>query len=205
MRVALAEGSEFSPGLEQLDEVGRVGMVDRRRRCGRHRTQHHTDSCEAVQKARISLCITGGERRDTGAGAGAIVPEDQRAAVPRRRADVGGRPDDSEPMPIEGERTHEEGSIAAAWASVGPRKPGVIASVRAQPPTRSLRSRTSTVRPARARRVAVTRPFTPAPTTTTSWFTMTFVVLRSAFVVLFRSTFVVRRSSFGTPFERPSI
>ena len=44
------------------------------------------------------------------------------------------------------------GSIAAACASVGQRKPGAISSVVAQPPTRSPRSRTSGFRPAFARR-----------------------------------------------------
>src|SRR3954470_6261690 len=56
------------------------------------------------------------------------------------------------------------GSIAAECASVGHLNPGAISSVRAQPPARSLRSRTVTFKPDRASSVAVTRPLMPAPT-----------------------------------------
>ena len=60
------------------------------------------------------------------------------------------------------------GSIAAVCASVGHVNPGAISPVRAHPPIRSLCSRTIVFSPAFASSVAVTRPFTPPPMTTTS-------------------------------------
>ena len=63
------------------------------------------------------------------------------------------------------------GSIAAACASVGQRKPGAISEVIAQPPTRSARSSTSGFRPPFARNAAVMRPLWPAPMMTTSCIT----------------------------------
>src|SRR5262245_55695469 len=49
-------------------------------------------------------------------------------------------------------------------------KPGKASSVTAAPPTRWRRSRTSTLRPARARYAAAVKPLWPPPMTTASYF-----------------------------------
>ena len=50
------------------------------------------------------------------------------------------------------------GCRSAVCASVGQRKPGAISVVRAHPPTRSVRSRTSGLSPAFANKVAAMSP-----------------------------------------------
>ena len=112
---------------------------------------------EAVEEARIAARRPSARRRGSRCAARAVVvPQRQRAAVRRRRADVGVGPDDLQAVPLERRaRRMIAGSIDAACASVGTVNPGAISLVRAQPPTRSRALEDQRLQPALARNVAV--------------------------------------------------
>ena len=199
--VGLAKRAELAAGLQQLDDVAGAGVVDRRRRRRRHRAQHRADVREAVEKA------PGTARRPSVRTRGCWRSRARRRARGSTRARPWSARTHRPPAGRSSDRAVRDrasgrsaGSIAAACASVEHRNPGAISSVLAQPPTRSLRSRTVTFSPERARIVAVTRPLTPPPMTRTSE-AMTFVVRRSTFVV-HRSRRSRSRSSFGMVLER---
>ena len=117
-----------------------------------------------------------------------IAPDRERRSVDRRHAPERVAVRDLQSMPLQPELAarFRDRSPPNATASAT-LNPGTISDVIAQPPTRSARSRTSVFRPAFARSVAATRPFTPAPITTMSRIMRALVLsfCRSAFCASF--------------------
>ena len=133
------------------------------------RAQHAADPREAAQEARVLLGILRRERADLLRRARRVVPQDERAAVERRRAGVDGGPDDPQPVPHQPEPPHDAPDRSPPRAPASgrgiPARSRPCARIRRR--DRSARGRASSGR-ALARSVAAMRPLWPPPMTMTS-------------------------------------
>ena len=150
--VGLAERAERAPGFQQLDQIAGGGIVDRRRRRRRDRAQHAADLREAARGSAGTASASFAENaRIDCARARGVVPQHQRAAVERRRARVGRRPHDPQAVLLERRAIARARDRSPRRARASDSESRGESGVRAQPPARSVRSRTSVFSPALAR------------------------------------------------------